>query len=124
MAVPYLAREHIPPGVISRRREKQVAKQLGGRATRGSGNKRYDPGDVSLLTSLGEHKMVFCASYRLTLAVLEKIETEAQRMGRTSFLMIEFRTGGRSRDGRTFYVVPDYVMRRYVADEKPKKRGR
>jgi len=61
----------------SREQEKAVAKRLGGKVQPGSGSQWMRKGDVSTPDFLVECKVTEKQSYRLTRAVLDKIEQEA-----------------------------------------------
>lgn len=62
---------------VSVGRERRIAKQLGGKAQPGSGNKPYAKGDVRVVGSLRlEHKFTRNASYSVKRADLNKIRSE------------------------------------------------
>ncbi len=62
---------------ISRRHEERVAREVGGRRQPGSGNRSGFEGDIRTERWLIEHKYTTTASFRVTPALLAKIEGEA-----------------------------------------------
>ena len=124
---PFLSRE-VPAGDTVRRQEKALANRLGGKRQPGSGcGKRDDrKGDVAvdakaapiargdLEQFLVESKTAFAASRRVTLAELQKIETQAGAIGKLPFLVLEFRPNGRERPGPDYGVVPMWVLKKLL----------
>jgi len=75
----------------SSRKEKQRAKELGGRAQPGSGNQFNAKGDIKSDEYLIEHKYTDTNSYSLNINTLLKIEREAQEIGKLPAMIIEIK---------------------------------
>ena len=73
----------------SQKKENQVAKEIGGNVTKGSGNTFTDKGDIKLDDYLIEHKYTEGKSYSLTKQTFDKIEREAQAVAKLPAMIIE-----------------------------------
>lgn len=69
--------------------EKTVAKRLGGKITKGSGNGR-DKADINTPEMKVECKTTKAESYRLDRLTLAKIETQAKSQGKIGVMNIQF----------------------------------
>lgn len=93
----------------SPRQEKDLAKRLGGRVTRGSGSGN-DKGDVAVKGKYRiECKCTKNKSYSLKREVIEKIEEEALNCGETPIMNIHFiNEFGKKLNG--VYVIPEEFL--------------
>ena len=86
--------------------EKRVAKEVGGRRTSGSGNKK-EKGDVRLQGVLRiEHKATQHKSFSVTADMLDKIELAARGCDEIPILVVEFLDSRGESYGRKVAVVP------------------
>lgn len=79
----------------SAKHERDLARETGGRVTRGSGSSWRQPQDVSTDTHLIQHKFTDAASYRVTDAECAKLQADADRAGKEWALVINFERSGR-----------------------------
>jgi hypothetical protein len=81
------------PQKKGRRREKELAADLGGSVQPGSGCFDGKGGDVVKGEYLIEHKYTTCQSYSLSLHVLRKIRQEAEQQRKKPVLVVEMSGG-------------------------------
>lgn len=93
------------------RQERDLAKQLGGRVTPGSGNLRIK-GDVRVTGfTRVECKTTKRRSFSVNMDMLDKIESAAVSAQEIPFMEVELELGA-----RRFYVVPDWAFHDLMAE--------
>lgn len=91
----------------SKDQEKGTAKRIGGRVVKQSGAGRFQKGDVRVMgVALVEAKTTQHASFRVTEALIDKIEGEATALqGEVPVIEVEILSGA-----RRVYVVPTWAL--------------
>lgn len=100
----------VPHAVVARQQEQRRAEALGGRRTKGSGNRPGDRGDVATAGALAELKFTYAATFRVTRTLLAKIEREATAVTKWPWVEVEFRDTARRQPRVTWVLVPCWVL--------------
>lgn len=81
------------PKKKSKKQEKRIAREVGGKQTPGSGSRWNAKGDVKTSSLLIEAKTTTHRSFSVTSTILDKISEEAVLCGRTPVLSVEITSG-------------------------------